>query len=275
MVKRLLILFVIILLIYGCRQTDEYRQLVVADSLLRQELVDSALQKLRTIDIDSTNSELRAYYILLRTQALYKSYQPITSDSDINISYDYYKVSGDKEKLARTLLYRGNVRIDMGKTEEAIEDYKMAERLLTDVDDEALKHNVLFVLSHVYSTHSEYSLAIDYLRKAKDCAIKAGRNDYLVYDNKLTSIVYYKLAQYDSSYYYINKSIDAIYLLPEEPAKNRAHIWTDLGVTCYMMNDLEKAKQALEKSISIVPLGSAYATLARISLKKKGHDRSH
>ena len=36
-----------------------------------------------------------------------------------------------------------------------------------------------------------------------------------------------------------------------------------------MMNDLEKAKQALEKSISIVPLGSAYATLARISLKKK------
>lgn len=269
MVKRLLILFVIIPLIYGCRQTDEYRQLVVADSLLRQELVDSALQKLRTIDIDSTNSELRAYYILLRTQALYKSYQPITSDSDINISYDHYKVSGDKEKLARTLLYRGNVRIDMGKTEEAIEDYKMAERLLTDVDDEALKHNVLFVLSHVYSTHSEYSLAIDYLRKAKDCAIKAGRNDYLVYDNKLTSIVYYKLAQYDSSYYYINKSIDAIYLLPEEPAKNRAHIWTDLGVTCYMMNDLEKAKQALEKSISIVPLGSAYATLARISLKKK------
>ena len=107
------------------------------------------------------------------------------------------------------------------------------------------------------------------MRKAKDCAIKAGRNDYLVYDNKLTSIVYYKLAQYDSSYYYINKSIDAIYLLPEEPAKNRAHIWTDLGVTCYMMNDLEKAKQALEKSISIVPLGSAYATLARISLKKK------
>lgn len=172
MVKRLLILFVIIPLIYGCRQTDEYRQLVVADSLLRQELVDSALQKLRTIDIDSTNSELRAYYILLRTQALYKSYQPITSDSDINISYDYYKVSGDKEKLARTLLYRGNVRIDMGKTEEAIEDYKMAERLLTDVDDEALKHNALFVLSHVYSTHSEYSLAIDYLRKAKDCAIQ-------------------------------------------------------------------------------------------------------
>lgn len=36
-----------------------------------------------------------------------------------------------------------------------------------------------------------------------------------------------------------------------------------------MMNDYKKAKLALEKSISIIPLGSAYAALARIYLKER------
>ena len=206
---------------------------------------------------------------MLKTQTLYKRYQPITSDSAINISYNYYNQSGDKEKLARTLLYRGNVRIGMGKAMEAMQDYKMAEEIVANVNDEVLRHNVFFVLSHIYSTHSEYSLALEYLKRARRCAIKARRNDYLVYDYKLTSVVYYYLAQYDSSYFYINKSIDAIKLIPAKPAKNRAHIWTGLGVSCYMMNDYKKAKLALEKSISIIPLGSAYAALARIYLKER------
>ena len=35
------------------------------------------------------------------------------------------------------------------------------------------------------------------------------------------------------------------------------------------MNDMKNAKQALTKSLSIIPLGSAYATLAQISLKER------
>ena len=268
--KKKLILFLIMpLIVCGCQHRNSYRELVAIDSLLKQEMVDSAFIRLANINIDSNDTELKAYYFLLKTQTLYKRYQPITSDSAINISYNYYNQSGDKEKLARTLLYRGNVRIGMGKAMEAMQDYKMAEEIVANVNDEVLRHNVFFVLSHIYSTHSEYSLALEYLKRARRCAIKARRNDYLVYDYKLTSVVYYYLAQYDSSYFYINKSIDAIKLIPAKPAKNRAHIWTGLGVSCYMMNDYKKAKLALEKSISIIPLGSAYAALARIYLKER------
>lgn len=267
--KRLVVVLAFLPFIFSCRQNDVYRQLVAVDSLLKHEYVDSALQRLTAINTDENNSEFIAYYCLLKTQALYKSYLPIKTDSVITISCDYYKDTNDKEKLARSLLYRGNLRIGFGMVVDAMKDYKMAENIVKDMDDDVLKHNVFFMLSYICMSHSEYSLAINYLRKATSCAIRAGRYDYLVYDHKQTSVVYYNEAQYDSSYYYIEKSINAIDLLPKEPAKYRAHIWTGLGVTCYMMNDMDKAKWALEKSISIIPLGSAYVALARIILKEK------
>lgn len=255
--------------IIGCGQNKVYQRLTLTDSLLRQEQVDSALQNLNSMNVDSANSEIKAYYSLLLTQALFKNYQPISSDSLINISCDYYKKSNEKEKYARSLLYRGNLRLEMGKDVEAMKDYKTAEGISEQLDDDVLKHNVFFAISYINSIHSEFSLALDYLKKAKECATKAGRNDYLVYDYQHTSIVYYNMAKYDSSYFYINKSIQYINLIPEKPVLYRAHLWTNLGVTCYMLNDFEKAKQALEKSISVIPLGSTYATLARISLKEK------
>ena len=267
--KRLLMLFVFFPFFFACRQNIVYNQLVAIDSLLRQELVDSALQELGTIEVDSNNAEIKAYYALLRTQAMYKSYHSITSDSVLNFSYNYYRQCGDKEKTARTLLYRGNVRLDLGKIMDAMEDYKKAEKLLDEVDDDIIKHNVFFALSFVNSSHSEYMLAIESIKKAEACALKAGRNDYLAYDYQKLSAVYYNRAKYDSSLYYINKSISAIELLPEKPAKYRAHIWTDLGVTCYMLDDLDNAKRALKKSMSIIPLGSTYVALAKISLKEK------
>lgn len=269
MMKRLLILFVFLPYFFGCKHGNMYNQLILVDSLLRQEMVDSALQRLISLEIDSSDTEQKAYYCLLKTQALYTNYIPIASDSLINISYDYYKCNGSKERLARTLLYRGNLRVDLGMTAEAMKDYKAAEENVKDVDDEILRHKIFFVISYVNSIHSEYSLALDYLKKAIICSRRAGRNDYLTYDYQKMAAFYYNMAQYDSSLYYINKSIDAINSIPDRPKKNRAQIWTGLGVTCYMMNDLNKAEQALEKSMSIIPLGSTYAALARISLKKK------
>ena len=265
---RKLIIFLLPLL-FGCTQNKVQKQLTYIDSLLRQEKVDSALHELHSINVDSVNSEIKAYYFLLLTQAMYKDYQPISSDSLIKYPCEYYKISNDKEKYARALLYRGNIRLDLGKYVDAMRDYKTAEEILEHVDDDILKHNVYFAISYINSIHSESLLALEYLKKAKECAIKADRKDFLVYDYQHTSIIYYYLAKYDSSYYYINKSLRYINLIPEKPALYRAHLWTNLGVTCYMLNHFEKAKRALEKSISIVPLGSTYAAMARISLKEK------
>ena len=267
--KKELILFVCLSLIFGCQHSRTYTNLIEIDSLLRQEMVDSAIQKIQTIVIDSNDKEATAYYYLLKTQTMYKAYQPIKTDSQINISCDYYKRSNDKEKYARSLLYRGNVRADLGKAVEAMKDYKTAEEIMNDVDDDVLKHNIFFMISYVYLSHSEYSMALDNLKKAIKCATKTGRYDYLVYDNKQSAAIYYNMAQYDSCYYYINKSIQAIDSIPKRLTKYRSQLWNNLGVTYYKMNDMKNAKQALTKSLSIIPLGSAYATLAQISLKER------
>ena len=140
--KKELILFVCLSLIFGCQHSRTYTNLIEIDSLLRQEMVDSAIQKIQKIAIDSNDKEATAYYYLLKTQTMYKAYQPIKTDSQINISCDYYKRSNDKEKYARSLLYRGNVRADLGKAVEAMKDYKTAEEIMNDVDDDVLKHNI-------------------------------------------------------------------------------------------------------------------------------------
>ena len=86
-------------------------QLMAADSLLRVNDPDSALQVLSAMDGAGLRSAGdRAYHALLLTQAQYRCYVDITSDSTINVALDYYKRhDGEQEKLTRSYIYKGAV----------------------------------------------------------------------------------------------------------------------------------------------------------------------
>ena len=210
-----------------------------------------------------------AYYTLLMTQAMYKSYHTISSDSLINISVDYYKQSGDKNEYARSLLYRGNVRYDLGLIKEAMEDYKMAEDVGRDVSDNLLRHNILFQIANLNLDNSEYQLALENYKNALAYSTKDSKDDYRVYDYQNISVCFYYQAQYDSCYYYINRCAQMIDKIPNNPILNKSRIMVSLGATYFMMNDYEASKEALEAAISMIPLGSAYAVLARICLHER------
>ena len=67
-------------------------RLIHADSLLQEHEPDSALLLLSAIDgatLRAAND--RAYHALLLTQAQYRCYADITSDSTINVALDYYQ----------------------------------------------------------------------------------------------------------------------------------------------------------------------------------------
>ena len=131
--QRIILLFLglIALSIAGCHhgKPDYDSRLVAADSLLRCNKPDSALQLLHAIDARSLSGDGNcAYHALLLTQAQYRCYEDITSDSVINIALDYYQHhAGEREKLTRAYIYKGAVMDVLGYPEAAMTHFKRAE----------------------------------------------------------------------------------------------------------------------------------------------------
>ena len=111
-------------------------RLMVVDSLLRENNPDSALQVLSAINSAALrNASDQAYYALLLTQAQYRCYVDIKSDSTINVALDYYKRhDGEQEKLTRCYIYKGAVTEVLDDPETAMTYYKQAVNVASPDD---------------------------------------------------------------------------------------------------------------------------------------------
>ena len=261
--------FLFVFLFIGCNQQQMvYSELVEIDQLLIAEQTDSAFKKLAMIDVRKLNEDLSAYYYLLETQCQYKLYMPIRSDSVISIAETYYRKTGDKEKLARSLFYKSGVFSDIGKKAEALQCLKQAEVLVRNLSEDYLSHNVYYQLASLNSYYQEYQLALDNIKKAMFYASKANRMLYLAYDYEKAAVYYGNLGLSDSSRFYIRKCLSVIDVIPKEPASNRARLFGNVGAL-YCSIDKDSAKIFLEKSLELDPQGNVYSALSDIYLEEK------
>lgn len=261
--------FLFVFLFIGCNQQQMvYSELVEIDQLLIAEQTDSAFKKLAMIDVRKLNEDLSAYYYLLETQCQYKLYMPIRSDSVISIAETYYRKTGDKEKLARSLFYKSGVLSDIGKKAEALQCLKQAEVLVRNLSEDYLSHNVYYQLASLNSYYQEYQLALDNIKKAMFYASKANRMLYLAYDYEKAAVYYGNLGLSDSSRFYIRKCLSVIDVIPKEPASNRARLFGNVGAL-YCSIDKDSAKIFLEKSVELDPQGNVYSALSDIYLEEK------
>ncbi len=127
-----IVLLPMLALMLSCHDGGVHRydsRLELADSLLVHHDPDSALRLLGGIDAESlSGASNRAYHALLLTQAQYRCYEDITSDSTINVALDYYKHHAkEQEKLTRAYLYKGAVMEVLGDVEQAMSSYKQAQ----------------------------------------------------------------------------------------------------------------------------------------------------
>lgn len=262
---RKIILFVFFAAFCACQQNDSevFRILVSADSLLANEQYDSTLSLIQRNPPVNISQRVTAYHSLLKTQALYKLYKPISSDSIINCAIDYYCQCGDNKNLARAYYYKGGILDNLNRPKEALECLKEAEKLLNGSNEFELRHHVCYMIAYINSLYDEYSLAIQYMEKALKYSTCISRPDLLAYDYEKISLFYYNLGERDSNLFYINKCIEMIDFVPEMPASNRARIWTDLGYSYYNRSN-EKSILFLEKAIAMAPQGNAFRLLAQI-----------
>ena len=121
-------LIALVVLFAECSQrSPDKTALMQIDSLLLRNDYTEALKMIGNIDPASLDEEGRALYALLLTEAKYKNYDPITSDSLISQAVRYYRDSNDREKATRSLLYQGCVYEVLGDPEKAVDCYNKAD----------------------------------------------------------------------------------------------------------------------------------------------------
>ena len=242
---------------------DTFHKLEQAEALTYSYDYSSANQILNSIDInDLDTKELRAFYNLLKTEILFRCENIQGVDSLINVSIEYYKRSGDKEKLATAYYIRALQFFDV-KNEKALIDLKEAETIVEKTDNLKLKKRIYAGLTILFGNADEFPLSLQYALKEYACAEKIGDKKTKAYTLLNLSVSYDRTGQKDSAAWCIHECEKLANVL--EPYY-QAYMYYGLG-SAYANSDVEKAEEYLKKSIELEPLPQAYTLLSDIYVK--------
>ena len=171
----------------GCGGRNRMRQLQALEAQI-DSVPHLVRQGLDSIPFATLRGEARALYAILRTQADYKCYVPLTTDTLIRYATDYYNTNRKNYRAAMAWYSLGCVYSDMKDDASAVEAYLQAQSLFPDttvlyyqlcyqnngrhylrrnMPDEALEayvayHNVAEGYDHLYA---DIGLARAYIQK--------------------------------------------------------------------------------------------------------------
>ena len=194
----------------GCSGRGSMRQLERLEAQIDSvpELVREALD---SIPSASLRGEARALYAILRTQADYKCYEPLTSDSLIRYATNYYSKSRKSYRAAMAWYSLGCVYTELKNDAAAVEAYLQAQSLFPDTTeryhrlcyqnlgqhylkkdmvDEALAayiayHNVTKGHAHLYA---DIGLARAYIHKKQPEQAREILEDVLLHRNEIDTL---------------------------------------------------------------------------------------
>lgn len=140
-----------------------------------------ACRLLESIDANSIRGkELKAYFSLLYTEALYKNYSPIENDSLIMTAVRYYSSHKDKEKLFRSFYCLGCIYAELRCYTDAAVALSQAEGLVGYIDDEFRKGLLYMQMGAVFFDSFDFKRAEPYFQKSVDCYELAGKDYHRV-----------------------------------------------------------------------------------------------
>ena len=241
-------LIALVVLFAECSQkSPDKTALMQIDSLLLKNDYTEALKEISTIDPASLDEEGRALYALLLTEAKYKNYDPITSDSLISQAVRYYRGSNDREKATRSLLYQGCVYEVLGDPEKAVDCYHEAEDLSLNNDTNSLAYSKLR-LGVLYQNQviGSNTIALQKYKEALPLYQALGDKHYeLICLSSIAGIYRNIEEKHDSAVFYLNDAIDLAKSLNEQYVVF-ANLFLLSEYYLVREHDYEKAKELCE-----------------------------
>ena len=245
----------------GCRQASVTDSVFAEAEGLMYTHPDSALKLIESIP----NPELligkaQADYALLMTQAKSRNQIWATSDSLIRIAVDYYQNSNEMEQKAKSLLYLGDVLMDMERYADATQPLKQAEGLMEYVKDPHIQSLVYSMLAYVNKKAVNYGFSFSYYKKSLTINQINKFNDWYV--SNIINILSLPIeALNDSSLYYIELLEE---ITPSVQSSLQTKAYNNIGTFYKDQDNKEKAMLYFEKAIETSE-GSNYKAISNLA----------
>ena len=189
--------------------------------------------------------EDKAHYYLLATQLGYVTDHPLPSDSLLEMAFTYYNKVGNSQKLANAYYYKSLWSENNNNYPQAILYGKEAERLAMNTNDDRLKFKIAESMAFLNGFCDNNLMQLHYAKKALAIAQRVENNEWIASSYNIICFAFANLNQYDSVYYYIERSIPYInYVYDTYKAENL----TNIGVLFKDRNP-QKAKEFFEKAL--------------------------
>lgn len=270
--KKIIFLFVVLFITLGCRNTS-YTKLNQIDSLVAAEEYDSSYHEIKRLnETNFSNEEDLAHYFLLLNQTTYLAGDEMPSDSAIDRAISYYEKNGNHEKLADAYYYKAanhNLKNDFA---EAVLLYKQAEEQATKTNNLKLKYKIAESIAYINNLGGNYSLQLNYAKKALSYAIEADNKNWMAYSYFYASIAFQRLEKMDSFTIYTKKIIP---LVDEVYPPNKADFLSCIGYMYYKNGDFAQAKSYYEKSLAEEKHARTLENLADIYLDEDNEDAAY
>ena len=207
--KNIAWILVVIAMIAGCSEA-RHPLLKEAADIVHQH-PDSALALISRVDTASLSGADKMEYRLLKIMTDYIVLHQADGDSLITTCVDYYDKHGDAWHRCRTYYFRGGIRRHLlDNMFDAIMDYKVAESIAEDADDELLKNMVYENLAFANYYCINPLLVLRYSQKFHESSMELNDSLMTLRSLHMCAAAYATMQQRDSAYLCILKSLDYI-----------------------------------------------------------------
>lgn len=266
--KKIVWLLMIIAMMAGC---NEARNPLLEEAVgIVHQRPDSARVLISKVDTASLSEADRMEYNLLKVMTDYIVLHQAEGDSLISTCVDYYDHHGDAWHRGRAYYYRAGIRrrFQLGMV-DAVKDYKMAERIAEDADEELLKNMVYENLAFANYYCLNYTLLLNYSQKFLESSRKMNDSVMTMRALHMCAAGYAQMNLRDKAYDFIVKSLDYIDLAD---SLLRSDIYCNVAVMYQEKNDERNTQKYLDlwKKYKTAASIKGNVTEARL-LKAQGH----
>lgn len=246
--KKTIYLLLLLLAIIGCHQKSITERMVEIDSLVVQELYDSAYASVLRIDPSELISrEDSAHYYLLLSQTNILTQQPDTLNMLDSLVIPYYNNIGSHEKLAEAYYYKAYKILDQKDYLDAIPWFKKAEEQAFLTNNPRLQYKTVENLSYINGIIGNHSLQLNFAQKALQLAKAAQNQEWIAYALCRMSIAHTRLFHKDSAVILMNKAISYSQYIK----KNDQPMFLTNAAYTFKQTSPRMAKDLLLRSLSL------------------------
>ena len=232
------------------RSRSSIKAIIDSAQIIMDYAPERACQLLEEVDqVYISGREQKAFYALLYSEALYKSYQAIESDSLIMTAVKYYSVHKDTQKLFRSYYCLGCIYADKHCYTDAAVALLQAEKLVDFIDDEFRKGLLYMQMGAVFFDSFDFKRAQPYYSKAVTSFAMCGKDYHRICALGEIGRCRMQLEDYKGAMEYFDKVLEWEGI--EEYPENMSQYLVN-KMTCYFMSkDYVSARSEIERYISL------------------------